>query len=136
MQELAAARAAFAARHWTGAHDGFLAARQDGPLDADDLSALATASWWLGLMDESIAVREEAYERYLEASDHRRAASQCSRCRRGLWYSGPVQPRSNAPPPGTVRTAVLTVPSLLWNRCCSVKPKAWQSQSLAAPTSS
>jgi hypothetical protein len=74
MQELAAARAAFAARHWTGAHDGFLAARQDGPLDADDLSALATASWWLGLMDESLAVGEEAYERYLAASDHRPAA--------------------------------------------------------------
>lgn len=74
MQKLAAARAAFAARHWTGAHDGFLAARQEAPLDADDLSALAGASWWLGLMDESLVVGEEAYGRYLEASDHRRAA--------------------------------------------------------------
>jgi len=74
MGTLAAARAAFAARLWTGAHDGFFAARQESPLDADDLSALAAASWWLGLMDESLAVGEEAYERYLEASDHRRAA--------------------------------------------------------------
>lgn len=74
MEKLAAARAAFAARHWTGAHDGFITARQEVPLDADDLSALAAASWWLGLMDESLAVGEEAYGRYLEASDHRRAA--------------------------------------------------------------
>jgi len=73
-EKLAAARAAFAARHWTEAHDSFLAARREAPLDADDLSALATASWWLGLMDESLAVGEKAYERYLEASDHRRAA--------------------------------------------------------------
>jgi len=74
MEKLAAAQAAFAARHWTGARDGFLAARQEAPLDADDLSALAAASWWLGLMDESLAVGEEAYGRYLEASDRRRAA--------------------------------------------------------------
>ena len=74
MEKLAAAREAFAARDWTGAHDAFLAARQDAPLDADDVNALAEASWWLGLMDESLAAREEAYERYLEASDNRPAA--------------------------------------------------------------
>src|SRR6266487_155199 len=51
MEKLAAARTAFAARHWTGAHDGFLTARQEVPLDADDLSALAAASWWLGCID-------------------------------------------------------------------------------------
>jgi DNA-binding NarL/FixJ family response regulator len=69
-----AARAAFAARDWTGAHDAFLTARQEVSLDADDLNALAEASWWLGLMDESLAPREEADARYLEASDNRRAA--------------------------------------------------------------
>ena len=74
MEKLAAARAAFAGRDWAGAHDGFLAARQEAALDADDLSALAAASWWLGLMDESLAVGEEAYGRYLEGSDRRRAA--------------------------------------------------------------
>ena len=74
MEKLAAARAAFAARDWSGAHDGFLTARQETSLDADDLSALAAASWWLGLMDESLAVGEEAYGQYLEASDSRRAA--------------------------------------------------------------
>ena len=74
VDELAAARAAFTANDWTGAHDGFLAVRPEAALDADDLNALAEASWWLGLMDESLTAREEAYGRYLEASDSRRAA--------------------------------------------------------------
>src|SRR5438552_18230487 len=74
VDRLTAARAAFAARDWTGAHDGFVTARHDVPLDADDLNALAEAAWWLGLMDESLVAREAAYERYLEASDNRRAA--------------------------------------------------------------
>lgn len=74
METLAAARAAFGARHWDAAYEGFLAARREAPLDADDLNALAEATWWLGRMDESLAAREEAYERYLEVSDNRRAA--------------------------------------------------------------
>ena len=53
MEQLAAARAAFAARQWASAYDGFRAAHEETPLDADDLNALAEASWWLGLMDES-----------------------------------------------------------------------------------
>jgi DNA-binding NarL/FixJ family response regulator len=74
VDRLTVARTAFAARDWTGARDGFVAARDDLPLDADDLNALAEAAWWLGLMDESLAAREAAYERYLERSDNRRAA--------------------------------------------------------------
>lgn len=73
-QTLAAARAAFAARDWVGAHDRFLTARREAELDADDLSALGHASWWLGLMDESLAAGEEAYRLYLDASNSRRAA--------------------------------------------------------------
>jgi DNA-binding NarL/FixJ family response regulator len=74
VDRLAVARTAFAARDWTVARDGFVAARGDLPLDADDLNSLAEAAWWLGLMDESLAAREAAYERYLEKSDNRRAA--------------------------------------------------------------
>lgn len=74
MDELAAARAAFAAHDWARAFEAFLAARQEGRLDADDLNALAESSWWLGRMDDSLAAREEAYERYLEMSNNRRAA--------------------------------------------------------------
>src|SRR5207244_7303560 len=68
MDNLSAARAAFLAGNWTKARDDFLAARPETPLDADDLSALARASWWLGLMDESLAAWEEVYARHLEAS--------------------------------------------------------------------
>jgi tetratricopeptide (TPR) repeat protein len=74
MDKLAAARAAFAAHDWIGAREGFVAARERTTLDADDLHALAEASWWLGLMDESQAARKEAYGAYLKASDNRRAA--------------------------------------------------------------
>jgi DNA-binding CsgD family transcriptional regulator len=74
MDKLATARAALAAHDWTSAHDGFLEARSETSFGADDLNALAEASWWLGLMEESQAAREEAYEAYLEASDNRRAA--------------------------------------------------------------
>ncbi len=74
VETLAAARTAFAARDWAGARDRFLAARQEAPLDADDLSALGHASWWLGRMDESLATGEEAYRLYLEAGNNRRAA--------------------------------------------------------------
>jgi DNA-binding NarL/FixJ family response regulator len=74
VDKLAAGRAAFAAHDWIGARDDFLAARETTALAADDLHALAEASWWLGLMDESQAARKEAYGRYLEVSDNRRAA--------------------------------------------------------------
>ena len=74
MDTLTAARAAFAAHDWVGARDAFLAARDTAALSADDLHALAEASWWLGFMDESQDARKEAYEAYLDASDNRRAA--------------------------------------------------------------
>src|SRR5437773_5177113 len=76
MEMLEAARAAFANHDWTRAHDGFVAAGAQAPLDADDLAWLREASWWLGLLDESLAAAEKAYRLYLEASDKRRAAYQ------------------------------------------------------------
>ena len=88
MEKLAAARAAFAARDWAGGHHGFLAARQEAPLDADDLSALAGASWWLGLMDESLAAWEEAYGRYVDASDNRTAAMRAFDIAYGYFLRG------------------------------------------------
>jgi len=74
MVKLAEARSDLAAHRWAGAYEAFLAAQQEGPLDAGDLNALAEAAWWLGRMDESQAAREQAYERYVDASDNRRAA--------------------------------------------------------------
>ena len=88
MEKLAAARAALAARNWTGAHRDFLAARQEAPLAADDLSALGEASWWLGLMDESAAAYEQAYRLYLEASNNRRAAYRAFDVAYGYFIKG------------------------------------------------
>ncbi len=76
MEKLEAARAAFANHDWTRAHDGFIAAAAEATLDADDLASLREASWWLGLLDESLAAAEKAYRLYLQASDKRRAAYQ------------------------------------------------------------
>src|ERR1051326_1046937 len=76
MKRLEAAHAAFANYDWRRAHDDFRAARAEAPLAADDLASLREASWWLGLVDESLAAAEEAYTLYLEASDNRRAAHQ------------------------------------------------------------
>jgi DNA-binding NarL/FixJ family response regulator len=86
--ELAAARTAFAARHWADAYERFRAARQDGSLDADDLAALSQAAWWLGLMDESLAAGEEAYTLYLEASNNRRAAYRAFDVAYGYFIKG------------------------------------------------
>jgi DNA-binding NarL/FixJ family response regulator len=88
MEALDAARTAFAARHWADAREGFLAARQEGPLEADDLSALSQAAWWLGLMDESLAAGEEAYRLYLDASNVRRAAYRAFDVAYGYFLQG------------------------------------------------
>jgi hypothetical protein len=60
MEKLEAARAAFANHDWTRAHDGFIAAAAEAPLDADDLASLREASWWLGLLDESLVDLDDA----------------------------------------------------------------------------
>ena len=60
MKKLEAARAAFANHDWTRAQDGFAAAGAEARLDGDDLASLREASWWLGLLDESLAAAESA----------------------------------------------------------------------------
>src|SRR6266511_3121413 len=69
MGNLEATRVAFANHDWTRAHDGFTAAAAEALLAADDLASLREASWWLGLLDESLVAAEKADRRYLEASD-------------------------------------------------------------------
>lgn len=88
METLDSARAAFAARQWVDAHEGFVAAREKAPLDADDLAALSQAAWWLGLMDESLAAGEEAYKLYLDAADNRRAAYRAFDVAYGYFLKG------------------------------------------------
>jgi DNA-binding NarL/FixJ family response regulator len=72
--DLAAARAAYARRRWPEARRLFHAARERAPLPADDLTALADADWWLGLVDESVAVGDQAYHAHLGANRPRSAA--------------------------------------------------------------
>ncbi|GAA4429520.1 LuxR C-terminal-related transcriptional regulator [Georgenia halophila] len=69
--DIGAARAAFAQRRWTEARAGF---RQGGDLGPDDAAALAEASWWLGLMDESLRLQEELHRRHLSAGEATSAA--------------------------------------------------------------
>jgi ATP/maltotriose-dependent transcriptional regulator MalT len=62
---LAAARAAFERHRWGPAREGFLAARAQQELSAEDMAALADAAWWEGAIDESISAMEEAYRLYV-----------------------------------------------------------------------
>jgi hypothetical protein len=62
--KLAAARAAYERRDWAGARDGFRAAAEETDLAADDLVTAALASWWLGDIDESHRLSEEAHRLY------------------------------------------------------------------------
>ena len=71
---LDAARDAYRRHEWAAARKGFSAARTAGELAADDLDALADASWWLGEAEEASAVLEEAYRRHLNEGRPGRAA--------------------------------------------------------------
>lgn len=59
---------------WQRAYDLAHAAGGD---DAQRLDVLAEAAWWLGRLDECIAAREEAYQRYLVEGSGR-AAGRCA----------------------------------------------------------
>lgn len=61
MDALAKARQAHADQNWPEAYGAFDEVRVE-KLGADDLSALAETTWWLGKLDESIAARKRAFE--------------------------------------------------------------------------
>jgi DNA-binding CsgD family transcriptional regulator len=71
---LDAARQAYRQRDWVRAREGFVAAREQAPLSADDAAALANCAWWLGDMDEALPAQQEAYGLYLAAGDPGQAA--------------------------------------------------------------
>jgi ATP/maltotriose-dependent transcriptional regulator MalT len=74
VEELAAARAAYARRDWTEALAAYRAAGPAATHTADDAEALADAAWWCGDVDASLAAYEQAHQRHLDTGDHRRAA--------------------------------------------------------------
>ena len=60
----AAARTAHAAGDWQGSYAGFTAASSLGPLDTEDLAALAIAARRLGRLAESTRLAELVFTRY------------------------------------------------------------------------
>ncbi len=55
---LVAARAAHGRRDWHASYGGFTRASEIGPLDTDDLDAMAMAAWRLGHAKESVRIAE------------------------------------------------------------------------------
>lgn len=55
---LVAARLAHDRRDWHGSYGGFVQAGEVGPLDTDDLDAMAVAAWRLGHARESVRIAE------------------------------------------------------------------------------
>jgi DNA-binding NarL/FixJ family response regulator len=64
---LAAGRDAYARRAWEDAHASLRRADRDSPLEADDLSLLATAAYMLGRDDDYLDALERAHRVQLEA---------------------------------------------------------------------
>ncbi|NED99723.1 LuxR family transcriptional regulator [Phytoactinopolyspora halotolerans] len=71
---LSRAHAAYQRHDWQRAEELFDEARARGGLGADDLHAVADASWWLGHLDRSLETAAEAYRCYLDDTQPRRAA--------------------------------------------------------------
>lgn len=74
-QLLEAARDAYGRRDWAGAREGFNAARERAELFAEDLDCLGDAAWWIGHVEESLDIYEEAYRRHLHGDRPRQAAT-------------------------------------------------------------
>lgn len=60
----ATARVAHAGSDWQASYAGFNAASALGPLDADDLAAMAAAAWRLGRLAESVRLSERVFTQY------------------------------------------------------------------------
>jgi DNA-binding CsgD family transcriptional regulator len=63
---------AYARQDWPAAYEALRGTREQ--LSADEWYVLSDAAWWLGRLDEAIEAGEQAYRRYVEAGQPRRAA--------------------------------------------------------------
>lgn len=72
-EPLADARAAYARRDWSLACERYAAA-DPASLGADDLSKFGDAAWWLGRIDEALAISERAHHAHVAERDTRQAA--------------------------------------------------------------
>lgn len=73
-RRLAEGRAAYERRDWVSAYAVLADLRRDHDLEAEDLSALGDAAWWLGLIRESLDACEASHERFLTEGRLDRAA--------------------------------------------------------------
>ena len=71
--QFAAGREALQRHAWREAFEQLRAADPAEALPPEDLELLAEAAWWVGRLDDSIAVRERTHAAYLGRGDRRRA---------------------------------------------------------------
>jgi len=64
---------------WQRAYDELSIAGAATSSDPETLDAFAEAAWWLGKLDECVAARKRAYERYEAAGDHPHAVRVAAR---------------------------------------------------------
>jgi hypothetical protein len=75
VDDLKQGRAALEAREWATAFELFNDARATTTLTAEDLDALAEASWWLGRLGDCIQARAAAFDGFIAADDPERATA-------------------------------------------------------------
>ena len=80
-------------RHaWRESYDLLKAADTDGLLGGAELEQLGLAAWWLGQLDDSLAMMERAYEADIALGDHPAAAHVAIELARGYaWKSARSQ---------------------------------------------
>ncbi|HUH06361.1 MAG TPA: adenylate/guanylate cyclase domain-containing protein [Egibacteraceae bacterium] len=83
---LQAGRAAAAKHAWREAFDLLSESDRSEQLAPNDLTTLGDAAWWLGRLDESIAIKERAYAGYSGAGDRQKAAM-CALSLADLYFS-------------------------------------------------
>jgi DNA-binding CsgD family transcriptional regulator len=71
---LEGARKAYEGHDWSGARAGFKEVKSQRDLSLDDLEALADCAWWLGDVDDAMALYEETYRLYLHGEEPQKAA--------------------------------------------------------------
>jgi DNA-binding CsgD family transcriptional regulator len=83
-QLLGEGRAAHARKDWATAYREFLRVHETGGLEAEDLTLLSDAAWWMGRNRECLAWTEEVHQAYLDRDEVERAAMQALQLG-GLW---------------------------------------------------
>jgi DNA-binding CsgD family transcriptional regulator len=90
--DLARARTAYAESSWQAAHDAFVLADEDAPLEPDDLELLSMSLLMLARDDDAVAILERAHLEYTERGETLRAARSATWIGMNLAYRALVGP--------------------------------------------